>query len=120
MLRRGEASRGKGFHDPEFILMPLAVAHAKEIRKLKSIGSSLRAVRSVDSAPHVAHLIHRHVRPLDDLRPREFRNCKYFHGAVTSSFQHRGIVQPNQRTAVLRTVNVTQVVNGEDERGRTE
>ena len=125
-LRRGPArehqmhpgrkvSSGESFHHPELVFMSLAITYAQKVRELQTVAILRGLIRRINSTPNVEDLFCRHARPLDNLRTRKFRDRKYAESALTSSFHYRCVVQPNEWTAVLRTINVTEVVDGEDE-----
>ena len=115
MYPGGKVSFGEGFHYPEFVFMSLAITYAQKVGELQTVAILSGLIGRVNPAPNVEDLLCRHARPFDNLRTRKFRDRKDPEGTCTSSFHYGGVVQPNEQTAVLRTVNVTEVVDGEDE-----
>jgi len=95
--------------------MSLAITYAQKVGKLQTVVILRGLIRRINPAPNVEDLFCRHARPLDNLHTRKFRDRKDAEGALTSPFHYRCVVQPNERIAVLRTVNVTEVVDGENE-----
>ena len=110
-----EVSSGESFHHPELVFMSLAITYAQKVGELQTVVILRRLIRRINAATNVEDLFCRHARPLDNLHTSKFRDRKYAEGAFTSSFHYRCVVQPNEWTAVLRTINVTEVVDGEDE-----
>jgi hypothetical protein len=100
--------------------MLLAITYAQKVGELQTVAIFRGLICRINPASYVEDHLCRHARPLDNLRTRKFRHCKDTEGTSTSSFLYRCVVQPDERIAVLRTVNVTEVVDGEDEPGGTE
>ena len=115
-----KAGPSKSFHHPKLVFMALAVGDAQKIRKWKAVGITLRTIRRVNPAAHVVDLFGRHSGPFHNLRACKFRDRKNAGSTTTSAFQDCCIIQPNGWAAILRTVNVTKIVNCEDERGGAE
>ena len=110
-----ELRSSKSLHHSELVFMSFAITHTQKVGELQIVAALPGLIRRIKPATNLEDLFCRHARPVDNLLTRKFRDRKDPEGALTGSFHDGCVVQPNQWIAVLRTVNVAEVVDGKDE-----
>ena len=106
----------KSLYRPGLVLMTLAVAHAQKVGKRKRAWFMHRAILSIHSTADIENFSRRHSGPINDSSAREFRDRNDTRRATACPFQKRGVVQALERTAIFGTINMIEIMQGEDER----